>query len=138
MYLSSALKLRAHFIPNTHLDREWTINFQHTRNLSVEFLDNLIDIMEKIPEYHFLLDLQTVPLKDYFEIRPEKESLMKQFIQEGRLSVGPWYVLPDEFLVSAESIVRNLLLGHKIASEFGRVMKIGYIPDLRGLDQRKT
>ncbi len=71
-----------------------------------------------------------MPLEDYFEIRPEeKEFLMKQFIQEGRLSVGPWYVLPDEFLVSAESSVRNLLLGYKIAFEFGRVMKIGYIPD---------
>jgi len=67
----SASKLRAHFIPNTHLDREWTMDFQHTRNLSVEFLDNLIDIMEKIPEYHFLLDSQTVPLEDYFEIRPD-------------------------------------------------------------------
>lgn len=67
----SASKLRAHFIPNTHLDREWTMDFQHTRILTVEFLDNLIDIMKKIPEYHFLLDLQTVLLEDYFEIRPD-------------------------------------------------------------------
>ncbi len=71
MYLSSASKLRAHFIPNTHLDREWTIDFQHTRNLAVEFLDNLIDIMKKIPEYYFLLYSQTVLLEDYFEIRPD-------------------------------------------------------------------
>ncbi|MHC2995645.1 MAG: hypothetical protein IBV53_09120 [Candidatus Atribacteria bacterium] len=62
------------------MDREWTIDFQHTRNLAVEFLDNLIDIMKKIPEYHFLLDSQTVPVEDYFKIRPEKEPLMKQFI----------------------------------------------------------
>lgn len=83
------------------------MDFQHTRSLTVEFLYNLIDIMEKIPEYHFLLDSQTVPLEDYFEIRPEeKEFLMKQFIQEGGLSVGPWYVIPDEFLVSAESVWR--------------------------------
>lgn len=107
MYLSSALKLIVHFIPNAHLDREWTMDFQHTRSLIVEFLDNLIDIMEKIPEYHFLLDSQIVPLEDYFKIRPEeKEFLIKQFIQEGRLSVGSWYVLPDEFLVSAESVGR--------------------------------
>ncbi len=67
----STSKLRAHFIPNTHLDREWTIDFQHTRSLTVEFLDNLIDIMKKIPEYHFLLYSQTVLLEDYFEIRPD-------------------------------------------------------------------
>jgi len=47
------------------------MDFQHTRSLTVEFLDNLIDIMKKIPEYHFLLDLQTVSLEDYFEIRPD-------------------------------------------------------------------
>jgi len=85
--------------------------------------------MKKIPEYHFLLYSQTVLLEDYFEIRPEKEFLIKQFIQEGRLSVGPRHVLPDKFLLSAESSVRNLLLGYKIAFKFGRVMKIGYIPD---------
>ncbi len=107
MYLLISIKIESSFYPNTHLDREWTIDFQHTRSLTVEFLDNLIDIMKKISEYHFLLYSQTVLLEDYFEIRPEKESLMKQFIQEGRLSVGPWYVLPDEFLVSAESVERN-------------------------------
>ena len=47
------------------------MDFQHTRSLIVEFLDNLIDIMEKILEYHFLLDSHTVPLEDYFEIRPD-------------------------------------------------------------------
>jgi mannosylglycerate hydrolase len=37
--------------------------------------------------------------------------------------------LPDEFLVSGESIVRNLLLGTSIASKFGNVMNEGYVPD---------
>jgi alpha-mannosidase len=31
------------------------------------------------------------------------------------LAVGPWYILPDEFLVSAESYVRNLLIGLQTA-----------------------
>ncbi|MBA7709183.1 Mannosylglycerate hydrolase [subsurface metagenome] len=39
------------------------------------------------------------------------------------------YVLPDEFLVSGESIIRNLMLGHIIGKRFGKVMKAGYIPD---------
>ncbi|MFW9952110.1 MAG: glycosyl hydrolase-related protein, partial [Candidatus Thorarchaeota archaeon] len=41
----------------------------------------------------------------------------------------PMYILPDEFLVSGESLIRNLLIGHHIAKKFGRVMKAGYIPD---------
>ena len=77
--------INLHFIPNTHLDREWTMDFQHTRELTVEFMDNLIQIMKKIPQYHFLLDSQTVPLEDYLEIRPENEPAIKKFIREGRL-----------------------------------------------------
>ena len=75
------------------------------------------------------MDGQAIVLEDYLEVCPERREILKKYITEGRIHVGPWYILPDEFLVSAESIIRNLLLGHKIASEFGRVMKIGYIPD---------
>ncbi|MFX1312000.1 MAG: glycoside hydrolase family 38 C-terminal domain-containing protein, partial [Promethearchaeota archaeon] len=41
----------------------------------------------------------------------------------------PMYVLPDEFLVSGESLIRNLLIGHQLSRKFGRVMKAAYIPD---------
>ena len=42
--------------------------------------------------------------------------------------MGPWFCLPDEFCVGGESLIRNLLLGHKIANEFGKVSKTGYSP----------
>ncbi len=40
--------------------------------------------------------------------------------------------MPDEFLVSGESLVRNLLRGHRISREFGTPMPVGYLPDLFG------
>ena len=40
--------------------------------------------------------------------------------------------MPDEFLVSGESLVRNLALGHRIAAQFGTPMPVGYLPDLFG------
>ena len=40
--------------------------------------------------------------------------------------------MPDEFLVSGESLVRNLALGHRIAARFGTPMPVGYLPDLFG------
>lgn len=120
--------LRAHFIPNNHLDREWTIDFQWTRALTVEFFDGLIDILKKIPEYIFLLDSQTVPLEDYFEIRPGNEPIIKKFIRQGRINIGPWYDAPDMNIINGESITRNLLMGHRVASRYGPVMKIGYTP----------
>jgi alpha-mannosidase len=48
------------------------------------------------------------------------------------LLVGPWYTQPDEFLVSGEAMVRNLLLGRRMAHNFGACMDLGYLPDSFG------
>ena len=120
-------------IPHTHWDREWYATFQQFRIRLVHVLDALLDLLERDSSYtHFNLDAQTVVLQDYLEIRPEQREILQKFVRDCRLGVGPWYVLPDEFLVSGESLVRNLLLGHRIASDFGHVQKVGYIPDTFG------
>jgi alpha-mannosidase len=121
-------KLRAHFIPNSHLDREWTLDFQKHRHLLVQFLDRLLEIFKKIPEYTFLLDSQTIPLEDYLEIRPEMEETIRKYVREERLTIGPWYTAPDCQTITGESVVRNLLMGHSLAKKFGPVMKVGYTP----------
>jgi mannosylglycerate hydrolase len=120
-------------IAHTHWDREWYATFQQFRIRLVHVMDALLDLLERDPSYtHFNLDAQTVVLQDYLEIRPEKREILHKFVRAGRLGVGPWYVLPDEFLVSGEALVRNLLLGHRLAGEFGHVQKVGYIPDTFG------
>ena len=50
----------------------------------------------------------------------------------GRLLIGPWYVLPDEFLAHPEALIRNLLCGRRVARQFGEPMPVGYIPDTFG------
>lgn len=123
------MKTKCHFISNTHWDREWKFSAKRTQHMLVEAVDMLLDIFEKEPEYkHFHLDSQTLPLQDYLDIRPEKRAALEKYISEGRLAVGPWFCLPDEFCVGGESLVRNLLLGHKMANEFGKVSKTGYSP----------
>lgn len=122
-------RIQCHFISNTHWDREWRYSAQRTRHMLCYMMDMLLDILEKEPRFKtFHLDSQTVPLLDYLEIYPEKEELLKKYVQEGKLVVGPWFGLPDEFLVGGESLIRNLLLGHKIANKFGAVSKTGYSP----------
>ena len=119
-----------HLISHTHWDREWYLSFQHFRMNLVKLVDSLLDILETNPDFtHFNFDGQTIVLEDYLEIKPQNRERLQKQIQAGRIAVGPWYILPDEFLVSAEATVRNLMLGHKIANEFGKVMKVGYIPD---------
>jgi mannosylglycerate hydrolase len=121
-------QLDLHVICNSHLDREWTENFQFTRMLTVQFIDALLKIFKQVPEYQFLLDSQTVPLEDYLEIRPENEEQLRQYVREERLWIGPWYTAPDFSCIFGESIVRNLLIGHQIARDWGQVMKVGYTP----------
>jgi alpha-mannosidase len=62
-------------------------------------------------------------------MRPEKEALLRQHIQSGRLLIGPWHILPDMFLVGPEAHIRNLLQGERTARRFGTKMPVGYIPD---------
>ncbi len=117
-------------VPETHWDREWYSPFQEFRIRLVRLTDKLLALLDRDPEYKsFTFDGQTVVLEDYLEIRPQEREHIRDLVQQGRILVGPWYVLPDEFLVSGEATVRNLMIGHMIAREFGRVMKAGYIPD---------
>ena len=69
---------------------------------------------------------------DYLEVRPENRARLQRLAASGRLAFGPWYVLMDEFLVSGETIVRNLQLGLEHATEFGGAMEVGYLPDMFG------
>jgi mannosylglycerate hydrolase len=93
-------------------------------------MDKLLKILKTNPNYrNFTLDGQIIPIEDYLEVRPDADADIRGFIKEGRLSVGPMYILPDEFLISGESIIRNLILGTTIASNLGRVMRTAYIPD---------
>lgn len=117
-------------VPETHWDREWYLTFQEFRARLIIMMDKLLEILRTDPNYKsFTFDGQTIVLEDYLEVRPERVEEIKRYVKEGRLSIGPMYVLPDEFLVSGESLIRNLIIGHQIARKFGRVMKAGYIPD---------
>ncbi len=129
MKQNAGQKIQCHFISNTHWDREWRYSAQRTRYMLGYLMDMLFDIFEKEPEFkHFHLDSQTMPVQDYLEVYPEKAGLIKKYVTAGKLAIGPWFCLPDEFCVSGESLVRNLLLGHSMAKEFGGVSKTGYAP----------
>src|SRR5947209_14388200 len=128
-----AQQLNIIIVPHTHWDREWYQTFQQFRFRLVHAIDTLLDILDRDPGFtHFLLDGQTIVLDDYLEVRPEQEERLKKYTRSGRIQVGPWYLQPDEFLVSGESLVRNLQIGLRQASEFGEPMHIGYVPDTFG------
>ncbi|MCX7621541.1 MAG: hypothetical protein N2037_11945, partial [Acidimicrobiales bacterium] len=120
-------------VPHTHWDREWYLPFQTFRMDLVDLVDDLLDLLERDPTYaHFQLDGQMAVVDDYLEIRPHNERRLRRLAAQGRLSMGPWYILMDEFLCSGETIVRNLQLGVERASAFAGAMPVGYLPDMFG------
>ncbi len=124
---------RVAVVPHTHWDREWYEPFQTFRLKLVQLVDDLLDRMEQDSSYrHFLLDGQLAVIDDYLEIRPEYEGRLAALTGAGRITVGPWYILMDEFLASGETIVRNLQAGLRRATAFGGAMDVGYLPDMFG------
>ncbi len=122
-----------YIVPHTHWDREWYDPFQTFRMRLVKLVDELMPLLETDPSYsHFLLDGQMAVVDDYLEVRPEAEERLRDLATQGRLSMGPWYILMDEFLVSGETIVRDLQLGMQRGAAFGGVAQMGYLPDMFG------
>lgn len=122
-----------HLIPHTHWDREWYLPLAALRVRLVTMVDDLMDRLERDLAYRsFSLDGQTVLVEDYLELRPERTAALAALVRDGRLEIGPWYVLADEQIVSGESLVRNLLTGRAVAERLGRRSNVLYSPDAFG------
>lgn len=120
---------------HTHWDREWYREFEVFRLRLLRVFDNVLDMLEnnKIPSFYF--DGQVSALLDYLEIRPEKEGLVRKFIAEKKLYIGPCYTLVDEFLTDKTVFEKNLEIGLKISKDFGCTDFIGYLADTFGHSQ---
>lgn len=125
---------KAHIISHTHWDREWYLPYEKHHVRLIELMDSLLETMEKDSEYRsFFLDGQTIIIEDYLQVRPEKKEQLEKLITDGRIIIGPWYILQDAYLTSSEANVRNMQIGHQDAKRYGTVAKIGYFPDTFGL-----
>ncbi|MGB1253143.1 MAG: alpha-mannosidase [Candidatus Promineifilaceae bacterium] len=120
-------------LSETHWDRAWYLPFQVYRVRLVRLIDRLIEMLDSTPEFHsFMLDGQMSPIEDYLAIRPKAKADLQRLVKAGKLFVGPWYILADEFLVSPESLIRNLQIGLRQAADYGVIMREGYTPDSFG------
>jgi alpha-mannosidase len=121
-------------VAHTHWDREWYLPFEQFRLRLGSVLDGVLETLERDPSFRsFTLDGQAIVLEDYVDVRPDGEPRLRALLAAGRLEAGPWYVLPDEILVGAESLVRNLLLGRRVCRRFGvEPSTAGYEPDSFG------
>ncbi|MBI4259491.1 MAG: alpha-mannosidase, partial [Actinobacteria bacterium] len=125
-------------VPHTHWDREWYAPFDVFLERLVAMMDELIELLSRegggaLPHFH--LDGQTAMIDDYLAVRPEREEDIRRLARGGRISVGPWFTQQDEFLVSGESLVRNLERGLARARDLAADPDLsppGYLPDQFG------
>lgn len=122
-----------HVLNHTHWDREWYESFESFRFKLTEGLRYVVDRLEAGQFENFFLDGQTIVLDDYKEVvSAEEYDTLVRLIQSGKIEVGPWYLLADEFLVAGESLIQNLTIGTKMARALGSKHDIGYLPDTFG------
>ena len=119
---------------HTHWDREWWGTRERFRFRLVHTIDRILDALDADDAMTcFVLDGQTIVLGDYLEVRGDQRERLTGLIRAGRLFVGPWHILPDEFLVSGEAHIRNLWLGQRSAQQLDvPLSQVGYLPDQFG------
>ena len=123
-------KLTGFIIVAGHLDIEWYQPMASYRFWTVEAFEDLRDYAAVREDFVcYMLDGQFFPLEMYLQAVPSDETSMRKLINEKKLVLGPFYTQFDEWLPSAESIIRNCLYGKRYCMEFGSYMRAGYLPD---------
>ncbi|OTP06814.1 glycosyl hydrolase [Enterococcus sp. 10A9_DIV0425] len=127
------MKKKVYIISHSHWDREWYMAYEQHHMRLVELMDDLLELFETDPKFNsFHLDGQTIILDDYLQVRPEKREAVQKAINAGKLRIGPFYILQDDFLISSESNVRNMLIGMEESRKWGTPVMLGYFPDTFG------
>jgi mannosylglycerate hydrolase len=121
-------------VSNTHWDREFRRSFEKTRRRLLTMMDITLRILEQDPTYHsFTLDGHSILVDDYLEMRPEQRPLVERLVRTGRLVIGPWYTLAEEFSIGHEALLRNFLYGAKTVASYGGTMpSVAYTPSSWG------
>ena len=127
--------VKAYFVNHTHWDREWYFTTQDAQVLSDQLFTQVLDELEDHPEANFTLDGQMSIVDEYVEIHPEAKDRIHRLVNRKQLFIGPWYTQTDAMVPSAESLLRNLIIGIIDAREnYGEPMMLGYLPDTFGFN----
>ena len=120
-------------VNHVHWDREWYRPHEQFRARLVELVERVCEQLETGRMRYFHLDGQTITVADVLELRPDLEERIVALARAGQLTLGPWHVLSDNQLISAESIIRNLLAARRWGRRLGiELAPIGYCPDIFG------
>lgn len=117
----------------SHLDLAWLWTAEETKRKSARTYSNQLALMERYPEYRFLLCAPTVleNLKEYY---PDLYKRVKEKAEEGRfIPEGAVYIESDTNLPNGESLIQQFVRGKRwYQSELGVDSKMAWLPDTFG------
>ncbi len=122
-----------HCIGHTHIDVEWKWARAQTREKIQRSFSTAKSLMDRYPEYKFMLS-QPELYRYLKEEAPEKYEELKALVKAGRWEVeGAMWLEPDCNLASGESFVRQLIFGKRFfREEFGVDSRVLFLPDVFG------
>ncbi|HKK68090.1 MAG TPA: hypothetical protein VJ946_07745, partial [Bacteroidales bacterium] len=95
-------------------------------------LTPLFEKAQKDPDYRFDVE-DALMIKEFIERHPDKEALVRQMLNDGRISCGATYTQPYEEMHSGESLVRQFYFGTKwLRNKFGYHANVYWNVDVPG------
>ncbi len=117
----------------SHLDLAWLWTLEETRRKAARTYSNQLALMERYPDYRFLLCAPTLLeyLKEYY---PGLYGRVREKVKAGQfLPEGAVYVESDTNLPGGESLVRQFVLGKRwFGRELDTDSRVAWLPDTFG------
>lgn len=122
-----------HCVGHTHIDVEWRWARAQTREKIQRSFSTAKSLMDRYPEYQFMLS-QPELYRYLKEEAPERYEELCELVKAGRWEPeGAMYLEADCNLTSGESLVRQILAGKRFfKKEFGVDSRILFLPDVFG------
>ena len=115
------MKKKVYMIGNTHFDPVWLWKWDEAMSSITATFRSALDRMKEYPEFKY--SFATPPVFEWIKkTSPEMFEEIKQRVAEGRWELAEgWWVQPDCYTPSGESLVRQGLYGQRYLKEnFGR------------------
>lgn len=117
----------------SHLDLAWLWTAEETKRKSARTYANQVALMERYPEYRFLLCEPPIleNLKKYY---PRLYARVRQKVREGQfIPEGAVWVEGDVNMAGGESLIRQFVLGRRwFREEMGTESRMAWMPDTFG------
>ena len=101
-------------------------------------LTPLFEIAERDRNYRFDVE-DALMIKEFVARHPDKKELVKQMLNDGRISCGSTYIQPYEEMYSGESLARQFYFGAKwLKDEFDYIANVYWNVDVPGRTLQMT